>query len=197
VVGELNEQQREIAGILRDSSLQLQKLIENLLNFSMMRSRASSLFRSRVELKSIIESVLEGHKVAILSHKLDLQLSLLPISLAGDKEKLRIMVDNLVSNAIKYSPEGASLWVLLSRRDNQAVIEVTDSGPGIPPAERKRIFEAFYQGAPAGEGHVRGTGLGLSIAGEYAHAHGGDISVLDSGKTGARFQIVLPLEQES
>ena len=196
VVGELNEQQREIAGILRDSSLQLQKLIENLLDFSMMRSQASSLFRSQVELKTIIESVLEDHKVAMLSHKLDVRPTLQRVSLAGDKEKLRIMVDNLVSNAIKYSPEGAPLWVLLSRRNNQAVIEVADSGSGIPPAERERVFEAFYQGASADEGNVRGTGLGLSIASEYAHAHGGDISVLDSGKIGARFQIVLPLGKE-
>ena len=197
VVGELNEQQREIAGILRDSSLQLQKLIENLLDFSMMRSRASSLFRSRVELKTIIESVLEDHKVAMLSHKLDLRLSLMPISLVGDKEKLRTVVDNLVSNAIKYSPEGAPLWVLLSRRDNQAIIEVADSGSGIPPAERERIFEAFYQGTPAAGGHVRGTGLGLSIASEYAHAHGGEISVLNSGKAGARIQLILPIQQQS
>jgi signal transduction histidine kinase len=137
------------------------------------------------------------HKVAMLSHKLDLRLSLLPISLAGDKEKLRTVVDNLVSNAIKYSPEGAPLWVLLSRRDNQAVIEVADSGSGIPPAERERIFEAFYQGAPAAGGHVRGTGLGLSIASEYAHAHGGEISVLNSGKAGARFQLILPIEQQA
>jgi two-component system sensor histidine kinase GlrK len=177
--------------------LQLQKLIENLLDFSMMRSRASSLFRSRVELKTVIESVLEDHKVAMLSRKLDLRLSLLPISLAGDKEKLRIVVDNLVSNAIKYSPEGAPLWVLLSRRDNQAIIEVVDSGSGIPPAERERIFEAFYQGTPAAGGHVRGTGLGLSIASEYAHAHGGEISVLNSGKAGARFQLILPIGQQS
>jgi two-component system sensor histidine kinase GlrK len=197
VAGELNEQQREIAGILKDSSLQLQKLIEDLLNFSMMRSRASSLFRSRVNLKAIIESVLDDHKVAMLSRKLDLRPSLQPVSLAGDKEKLRIMVDNLVSNAIKFSPEGAPLWVLLSQRGKRAVIEVADSGPGIPAAERERVFEAFFQGAPADEGHVRGTGLGLSIASEYVHAHGGDISVLDSGKVGARLQIVLPLEQES
>ena len=197
VAGELNEQQREITGILHDNSLQLQKLIEDLLNFSMMRSRASSLFRSRVDLKALIESVLDDHKVAMLSRNLDLRPSLQPVSLAGDKEKLRIMVDNLLSNAIKYSPEGAPLWVLLSQRGKRAVIEVADSGPGIPVAERERVFEAFFQGAPADEGHVRGTGLGLSIASEYAHAHGGDISVLDSGKVGARLQIVLPLEQES
>ena len=197
VVGDLNAQQREIIGILRDNSLQLQKLIEDLLNFSILRSRASQLSRQRVEMKAIIEHVLEDHKVALLSRKLDLRVSLQPVSLDGDAEKLRILVDNLVSNAIKYSPDGSPLWVLLSRRGANAIIEVADSGPGIPAVERERVFEAFFQGAPATSGHVRGTGLGLSIAREYAQAHGGNITVVNSSKAGARLQVVLPLEQDS
>jgi len=195
VFGDLNSQQCEIVDILRDNSIQLQKLIEDLLNFSVLRSRTSKLFHGRVELKTMIEDVLEDHKVTLLSRKLDLRPSLQQVSMDGDQEKLRILVDNLVSNAIKYSPDGSPLWVLLSERDNQAVIEVADSGPGILGSERERVFEAFYQGAPADKGRVRGTGLGLSIAREYAQAHGGDITVLDSNKAGARLQIVLPLEQ--
>jgi two-component system sensor histidine kinase GlrK len=74
---------------------------------------------------------------------------------------------------------------------------VADAGPGIPVSERERVFEAFYQGASAGQGSVRGTGLGLSIAREYAQAHGGTITVVNTGKTGARFQVELPLDQDS
>jgi two-component system sensor histidine kinase GlrK len=197
VVGDLNPQQAEIVSILRDNSLQLQKLIEDLLNFSILRSRASQLTIEPVEMKAIIERVLEEHKVALLSRKLDLRTSLQPVSLEGDAAKLRTLVDNLVSNAIKYSPDGHPLWVLLSRRGASAIIEVADSGPGIPAMERKRVFEAFFQGTPATRGHVRGTGLGLSIAREYAQAHGGSISVLNSTKAGARLRVVLPLEQDS
>ena len=197
VVGKLNSQQQEIIGILHDNSLQLQKLIEDLLNFSILRSRTSQLSHQRVEMNAIVEHVLEDHKVALLSRKLDLLVSLQPVSLEGDAEKLRILVDNLVSNAIKYSPDGSPLWVLLSRRGASAIIEVADSGPGIPTAERERVFEAFFQGAPASSGHVRGTGLGLSIAREYAQAHGGNITVVNSSKAGARIQVVLPLEQDS
>jgi two-component system sensor histidine kinase GlrK len=197
VVGDLNTQQREIAGILRENSLQLQKLIEDLLNFSTLRSRSSSLFRKRLELGRIIRDVLKDHKVALLSHKLDLRASMQPVRIRGDKQKLRIMVDNLVSNAIKYSPDGGPLWVLLFKRDARAIIEVADSGPGIPAAEQERVFEAFYQGASASKGHVRGTGLGLSIAREYAQAHGGNISIINSGKTGARLQVDLPLDEGS
>ena len=195
VVGDLNEQQREIAGILHDNSLQLQKLIEDLLNFSSLTSRSSPVFCDRVELKPLIEDVLEDHKLALLSRKLELQPSLQRVSVSGDREKLRILMDNLVSNAIKYSPDGSSLVVSLSASGSDAVLDVSDAGPGIPDGERERVFEAFYQGAPASKGHVRGTGLGLSIAREYAQAHGGDIRVLDSGEVGAHLQVVLPREQ--
>ena len=195
VVGDLNDQQREIAGILHDNSLQLQKLIEDLLNFSNLTSRSSPVFCDRVELKPLVEDVLEGHKLALLSRKLEVQPSLQRVSVSGDREKLRILMDNLVSNAIKYSPDGSSLVVSLSASGSDAVLDVSDAGPGIPDGERERVFEAFYQGAPASKGHVRGTGLGLSIAREYAQAHGGDIRVLDSGEVGAHLQVVLPREQ--
>jgi two-component system sensor histidine kinase GlrK len=194
VVGELNAQQREITSILQDSSIQLQKLIENLLNFSMVRTKTSTLFSKRLDLKPLIEEVLEGHKVAILFRELDLRCVLQSVQVNGDGEKLRIMVDNLVSNAIKYSPNNKPLWVMLSKRGNNAIIEVADSGPGIPEAQHERIFEAFFQGTPANKSHVRGSGLGLSIAREYAQAHGGDITVVKPKSVGACFRVVLPLE---
>jgi len=197
VIGDLNNPQQEIVDILRDNSLQLQKLIEDLLNFSILRARASQLSYDRVELKTVIENVLAEHKVALLSRKLDPQTSLQAVDIVGDAEKLRVLVDNLISNAIKYSPDGSPLRVRLSSRDSQAIIEVADSGPGIPAAEQERIFEAFFQGKPASKGHVRGTGLGLSIAREYAQAHGGNITVVNSSGTGARLRVVLPLKQGS
>lgn len=197
VVGELNPQQREIVGILRDSSLQLQKLIEDLLNFSILHARASQLALERVDMKVIVEQVLEDHRAAMLARNLELRTSLLPVSLDGDAEKLRTLFDNLLSNAVKYSPDNGQLRILLSRRDKSAVIEVADSGPGIPETERERVFDAFFQGAPATSGRVRGTGLGLSIAREYAQAHGGNITVVNSSEVGARLQVVIPLEQDS
>jgi two-component system sensor histidine kinase GlrK len=197
VIGELNEPQQEIVNILRDNSLQLQKLIEDLLNFSILRARATQLSYDQVDMKAVIDTVLADHKVALLSRKLELRTSLQAVKLIGDAEKLRILMDNLISNAIKYSPDGSPLWVLLSSRDSEVIIEVADCGPGIPATEHERVFEAFFQGKPASKGHVRGTGLGLSIAREYARAHGGNITVVNSTKAGARLQVILPLEQGS
>jgi two-component system sensor histidine kinase GlrK len=195
VVGTLNEQQREIVGILHDSSLQLQKLIEDLLNFSIVQSRSATLVHKPVEFDQLIEEVLAGHRIAMLSRQLETELNLQPVVLEGDREKLRILVDNLVSNAIKYSPDGSRLSVRLSVRDGMALLEVADAGPGIPEAEHERVFEAFYQGAPANKGPVRGTGLGLSIAREYAQAHGGSIRVVKSPHQGACLQVRLPVRQ--
>lgn len=197
IVGDLNSQQREIVEILRDNSIQLQKLIEDLLNFSVLRSRASAMSYTQVAMKDLIEDVLEDHKVALMSRNVQLNLALNGVTMEGDREKLRILVDNLVSNAIKYSPDDGPLGIKLFKQDNEIVIEVTDSGPGIPAAEHDRVFEAFYQGAPADKGHVSGTGLGLSIAKENAHAHGGDITVLELNQAGACLQVVLPMEKST
>lgn len=195
VVGTLNEQQCEIAGILHDSSLQLQKLIEDLLNFSIVQSRSATLVRKPVEFDRLIEEVLAGHRIAMLSRQLETELNLRPVVLEGDREKLRILVDNLVSNAIKYSPDGSRLSIRLTVHDGMALLEVADAGPGIPGEEYERVFEAFYQGAPANKGPVRGTGLGLSIAREYAQAHGGTIRVVKSTHPGACLQVRLPVGQ--
>jgi two-component system sensor histidine kinase GlrK len=118
-----------------------------------------------------------------------------PVELDGDRAKLQTIVDNLVSNAIKFSPEKGHLHVHLRDREGQAIIEVADSGPGIPEAERRRVFDAFYQGSHAADGPVRGTGLGLSIAREYAQAHGGYIEVIEGEAPGACLRVVLPLQQ--
>lgn len=196
IVGELNPQQTEIAGILHDNSLQLQKLIEDLLDFSILQSRTAALMRTRVDLHTLIKEVLDSHKITILSHHLQLETSLQVVGLNGDREKLRTLVDNLVSNAIKYSPDNSCLKVQLSSDGKFAYIEVTDAGPGIPEADHERVFEAFFQGKPAAHGPIRGTGLGLAIAREYARAHGGDVSVVKSEHMGASLRVVLPMEIE-
>jgi len=146
VVGSLNAQQSEIAAILCDNTVQLQKLIENLLDFNIASSRASQLYVERIDLNHLIESVLADHKVAMLARQMVLDVSLQPVQMDGDRAKLQTLMDNLLSNAVKFSPEQGRLRVRLEQRGGQAVVEVADAGPGIPEQERRRIFDAFYQG---------------------------------------------------
>ena len=118
-----------------------------------------------------------------------------PALVVGDGEKIRTIVDNLVSNAIKYSPRSAQIIVSLGFDREFAVLDVIDHGPGIGVDERERIFDSFYQGKPPSDGRVKGSGLGLAIAREYAVAHGGRIEVRDRAdqKRGSHFRLWLPL----
>jgi two-component system sensor histidine kinase VicK len=101
-------------------------------------------------------------------------------------------VGNLLSNAIKYSPEGGVVRVHVGTQDGRAVFSVSDSGLGIPPEDRDRVFDKFFRGA-AKETTVGGTGLGLAVAREIVTTHGGSIAVDSSVGHGSTFTFELPL----
>ncbi len=191
VVGTLNTQQQEIAAILQENTVQLQRLIEDLLNVSMATARTAVVMRRPLALDGIIRDVLADHKMALLARHLELHSSLPPVELDGDEEKIRTIVDNLLSNATKFAPVGGTVTVVLQDLGEAASIEVSDTGAGIPAEEQDRVFEAFYQGRHNSNSHIAGTGLGLSIAKEYVQAHGGAIEVVDQ-VPGACLRVTLP-----
>jgi signal transduction histidine kinase len=110
----------------------------------------------------------------------------------GDAPRLAQVIDNLVSNAIKFTPAGHVL-VQLSSDVDEAVIEVIDTGIGIPPNEQERLFERFFRTTAANTNAIQGSGLGLSIAKEITNAHGGTIGLDNSGSEGTTFRLTLPL----
>jgi two-component system sensor histidine kinase GlrK len=114
---------------------------------------------------------------------------------AADRGKVRLMLENLLSNAIKYSPRGGIIYLRARRREQQLVLEVADTGAGIPEADRAHIFEAFYTGRSPG-GHVKGTGIGLSVVNEFVSVHQGTIELVDGEFPGAHFRIRMPLISE-
>jgi len=194
VVGPLNPQQREIADILRSNARSLQSLIEDLLNFGTSQGHMPTLYLSRVDLKALVTQIAQNHKPTLLSKRIRFDCRLAEASLLADREKLGTVVDNLLSNAIKFTPPDGTITVLLEQDEYDVRLEVTDSGPGIDPDERERVFEAFYQGRNRPTGYVKGSGLGLSIAREYVGAHQGTIAVLDHSGPGARLEVRLPLK---
>ncbi|MFZ5557270.1 MAG: sensor histidine kinase [Pseudomonadota bacterium] len=195
VVGSLNPEQREIARILRDNSLQLRRLIESLLNYSAAEFQRGRLNVKQVKMSDVVRAVADDHRLALRTRGVSLKLDCEPVFVAGDEEKLRTVVDNLLSNAIKFTPQGGRIELSLHRDDDRAVIDVIDSGPGISPEERERIFRPFMQGRALQSGPVKGTGLGLSIVQEYVTAHGGTAEVMDRQPPGAHFRVTLPLHR--
>ena len=194
-VGDLSQDQHDVTRILRDNSLKLQQLIENLLSFSAWQARNADLEFKPVRIQPLVESVLRQHRLSLAGGEIDVATHLEDIELIGDKEKIRLVVDNLLTNAMKFTPRGGNIHIEAGVRGEEAVIEIRDSGPGVPKAERHLIFEAFYRGSARQRGRLEGTGIGLSVVAECVQAHSGRVEILDAPGGGALFRVTLPLEQ--
>ena len=116
-----------------------------------------------------------------------------PSSVSGDRAKIKQVVLNLLTNAIKYNREGGTITVRGSCHEDFFELSVSDTGRGIPPESLPRIFEKFYRVADA-EGWTQGTGLGLAIAMKIVETHGGEMTVESQVGVGTTFRLTLPLE---
>ena len=195
-VGELDMAQQEVTDILRDNGIKLQKLIENLLTFSAWQTKTATMKLSEFELKPLIFDVLSLHRLAISKKKIKLQLDASPVLVHADEEKLRIVLENLISNAINFTPYGGIINVGARLTEDVLFIDVADSGPGVAEEDCERIFEAFYQGRRSQKGLVGGSGIGLSVVAECVQAHGGTVKLVsEKQSSGAHFQVQLPLNR--
>ncbi|MBC7983868.1 MAG: HAMP domain-containing histidine kinase [Candidatus Obscuribacterales bacterium] len=192
-VGPLDSSQREVVAILRDNSIRLQQLIENLLSFSAWQARHTGLEITEFRLRPLVKSTLETHQLTALAQRVHLDLKVQDIELRADRAKLKLILDNLVSNALKYSPRGGSIYLHARAEKEQLILDVADTGPGIAQDERSAIFDAFYSGRAPIAGHLKGTGIGLSVVLEFVQAHGGSIDIMDNVFPGAHFRVRLPL----
>lgn len=192
VVGALSPQQQEIAAILRENSLRLQKMIENLLDYTAVQFQKPVLNVTHVDGKSLVQEALAAYSLTLDTKQIQIIQVLAEVSLECDREKILTVIDNLISNAVKYTPKGGSIHIALAREGDRLLLDVADDGPGIAAVDRERLYEPFYRGSGSHDGRISGSGLGLSIASEYLDAHGGDITLLPSAQ-GAHFRVRLPL----
>lgn len=192
-VGELDTDQREVTDILRSNGLKLQRLIENLLAFSAWQAKSETLNLREFPLRALIIKVAKAQQLALKAAGIQLRLAAEDFTVVADEEKIRTVLDNLLSNAIKFTPRGGHILIRARHDIDKFVLEFGDSGPGIPQAERPRVFEAFFQGQGEQGGQVGGTGIGLSVVLECVQAHDGAIELFDSDECpGACFRIQIP-----
>lgn len=194
-VGELDADQREVTGILRENSLKLQRMIENLLSFSAWQTSSVGLEVSEFKLRPLIKQVLESQQLTLLGQRARLDVQIEDVTLVADRGKLRLILDNLLSNAIKYSPKGGTIHMRAHTEAREMILDVADSGPGIAKEDRVQVFDAFYTGKVAKGTNVKGTGIGLSVVQEFVAAHGGTVRIIDGEFSGAHFRITLPLRR--
>ena len=195
-VGELKPPQREVTDILRTNGLKLQKLIENLLSFSAWQTKNEVLTLTDFPIRALVISVAQTQRLALKAVQIRLRMSVEDIVVTADREKIQTVLDNLLSNAIKFTPKGGVIEIRLSSTPDSFVLELADTGPGIPQHESPRVFEAFFQGRQEQGGHIAGTGIGLSVVLECIQAHDGTVDLVHSDEfPGAHFRIVIPQKQ--
>ena len=190
VAGPLSPQQARIASIMQGNVLRLQALIDGLLKMQQAGHVRDRIEPVVVRLDQLIQQILVTHQLATRDKRLHISGTLAPLAVEGGREELTTVLDNLIANAIKFSPEDHLVRVTLSSEAEHAVVNVTDQGPGVPESDRDKIFEPFFR-SPATRS-VAGVGLGLAIARELVLAHQGSLDLLPSD-TGCHFRLALPL----
>ena len=178
--------------IMQRSTNRLVELVSDLLIVAESERGPLALELTEIDIGSLATNAVEAAMPAADARGVDLRLDLIDAgTLSGDATRLAQMLDNLISNAIKFTPDGGSVTVRAGRRGSDALFEVVDTGEGIAAADRTRLFDPFFRSRDANVRAVPGTGLGLTITKAIVNAHRGTIDV-DSGSGGTTFRVRLP-----
>ncbi len=172
----------------------LEWLSTNLLDLSRIDSGIFPLDMHWGDLRDVLGAVVEAHAEVAEERSVSLssEAPATPVSARFDHERMVQLMTNLVGNALKFTPRGGEVRIRLVDAPDEAIIEVSDTGPGIPAAELPRIFERFYRGTNVGEARASGSGLGLAITRSIVDMHAGSIEVASVEGEGAIFTVHLP-----
>ena len=190
------EQARIFAGQLRNETERLGRLITDLLDLARLESEDEVEHPQPVDVRSVLMTVLSRSKQVARQKDITLRWKRFGeaarYEILGDETQLVSMFNNLVDNAVKYTPPGGKVEVIGRAEDSQLVVSVSDTGIGIPEGKLSRIFERFYRVDKARSKETGGTGLGLSIVRHVAANHGGRVTVESTPGEGSKFTVYLP-----
>ncbi|MBI5298039.1 MAG: response regulator [Chloroflexi bacterium] len=193
-IGPLNEQQREFLQRIQSSVQHITNLVNDLLDLERIEAGFDTR-RESVHIESVLKYTLDTFENQAHNKKI----ALVPIigadipPLRANPIRIRQLLDNLVGNAIKYTPERGKIQVGVASRDRQIILQVSDTGPGIPQNEQARIFDKFYRASNVPDG-AQGSGLGLAIVKSIVESHHGRIWVESALGKGTSFFVVLPAQ---
>lgn len=174
------------AGVERASHL-----VSQLLQMARLEPETARRRPERVRLDGLLKDVVAAFSAQAEASDIDLGIThAQPLEILGQPESLRVLLDNLVDNALRYTPRGGNVDLALEQSLDQAILSISDNGPGIPASEREQVFARFYRLAAS---HVPGSGLGLAIVREIAGQHQARIQLLDTPGGGLTVRICFPL----
>jgi signal transduction histidine kinase len=194
--GQLSDEQKRFLAIVYRSSERLQRLVGDLLFVARLDANGLQMRYDDVQVDDVVRECVEASSAIARSRNIELVADLPELPpIRGDRERLGQLVSNLVSNAIKFTPEGGHVTIRTRPAGNVVALEVEDDGIGIPEAEQSRVFQRFFRSSTATQQAIPGTGLGLVISKAIAEAHGGVMSMRSEEGRGTCFRVELPLRQ--
>jgi two-component system sensor histidine kinase/response regulator len=194
--GALTDEQRQFLGVVERNAHRLLALVGDLLFLAQIEAGKLSLEVGAVDLAAIAADSVETARPLAEEKGITVTLATGPLALiAGDRARLAQLLDNLISNGIKFTPAEGRVDVRVRGERGHGVIEVRDTGMGIPSDEQEHLFERFFRTAKATEQAIPGTGLGLAISKAIVHAHGGRITFASAEGSGTTFRVSIPIRQ--
>ncbi len=173
---------------------QMQNLVEDLLTLTKLESGRERLNLSEFKLRELVEEVYDSLEQEFIKREVSFEnLVSEDFKMFADRQKFFLLLRNLIDNAVKYNKRGGKVRVLAKKEENKQILEVEDTGVGIPPEHVPFIFERFYRVDKGRSREMGGTGLGLSIVKHIVFLHGGEIMVHSKPGEGSRFSVIIPI----
>ncbi len=195
LVGELNTEQHKIIELIQIANIRLNNLIENLLEYQKITSTQHKMAYSEVNMNQLVEFICKDYQLLLNSKNASITLEANPIIFLADRDKMRVIISNLFSNALKFSPENGQILIKIEVIGYTLHLLIADQGPGISKHQLPHIFTEFYKQSTPGSWKIKGSGLGLNLVKDYVAAHQGQIKLIAPSKiySGANFLVLLPL----
>ena len=184
--------QQEVLGIMRSNGEELHRRIDDLLRYDRAVRHAEQLVPESCGVDELLDAAIGHQRLALQKGGITIRREVPPVAVTGDRGKLVTVLENLLGNAIRFSPPHGVITIRGAVADDALSLVVCDQGPGVAEEDRANLFQPFYQGRHQPAGALQGTGLGLAIVREYVIAHGGRVTLRETDHEGACFQVVLP-----
>lgn len=196
VVGDLNKEQIEILDIINQNTHLLQNQLESLLDFNLALTMDEPCPQVSVNLDMVFNKLIDKLQLILKSRQISVEHDSSSVHITGNQAQLESLFENILTNAIKFSPKGGKINIAKKGNTKEVQVIVQDSGPGFDKQDVKKVFEPFYQGRKSPNSHINGTGLGLAIAKRYADLHCGRIEIANSA-AGAAVSVSFPANKMS
>ena len=187
------ERDEKALQVIVEQTRRLHTQIDALLDIGRLQRGAFSTNRQPMNICDLVEQVVDEFKPLLDHHMIELICDEGGLIVDGDKDRLEQVLQNLLQNAVKYSPDGGRITVQVDQQDTQVCISVSDQGLGIPAAAQSLVFQPFYRAPMQGQPMIQGTGIGLYVVKEIVTLHSGTIELESAEGQGSTFRVRLPL----